>query len=76
MAKILPNTAIVDSGAFWEANFFRYVIEIFSFGFFYSLNVVLSIKGRAAFSASLSNAMLGLDDVNTLNVAHHKKPNA
>ena len=37
--ETLPDTAIVDSGAFCEANFLRYVIEIFSFGFFYSLNV-------------------------------------
>ena len=39
--EILPDTAIVDSGAFCEANFLRYVIEIFSFGFFYSLDVKL-----------------------------------
>ena len=53
--ETLPDTAIADPGAFCEANFLRYVIEIFSFGFFYSLNVKL--KG-AAFGASLSNAML------------------
>ena len=39
--ETFPDTAIVDSGAFGEANFLRYVIEIFSFGFFYSLNVKL-----------------------------------
>ena len=37
--ETLPSTAIVDPGTFCEANFLRYVIEIFSFGFFYSLNV-------------------------------------
>ena len=40
--ETFPDTVIVDSGAFWEANFLRYVIEIFSFGFFYSLNVKLT----------------------------------
>ena len=39
--ETLPDTAIVDSGAVCEANFLRYVIAIFSFGFFYSLNVKL-----------------------------------
>ena len=34
----LPTPRSVDRGAFCEANFLRYVIEIFSFGFFYSLN--------------------------------------
>ncbi len=43
--ETLPDTAIVDPGAFCEANFLRYVIEMFSFGFFYSLNV--HIIGRA-----------------------------
>ena len=41
--EILPDTAIVNSGAFCEANFLRYVIEIFSFGFFYSFNVCPSV---------------------------------
>ena len=36
--ETLPDVAIVDLGAFCEANFLWYVIEIFSFGFFYSLN--------------------------------------
>ena len=39
--ETLPDTAIVDPGAFCEANFLRHVFEIFSFGFFYSLNVKL-----------------------------------
>ena len=40
--ETLPDTVIVDPGAFCEADFLRYVIEIFSFWFFYSLNVVLT----------------------------------
>ena len=40
--ETLPDTEIVDPDAFCEANFLRYVIEIFSFGFFYSLNVELT----------------------------------
>ena len=36
--ETLSDAAIVDHGVFYEANFLRYVIEIFSFGFFYSLN--------------------------------------
>ena len=43
--ETLPDTAIVDPGAFCEANFLRYVFEIFSFGFFYSLNVKLTGRG-------------------------------
>ena len=54
--EILPDTAIVDPGAFCEANFLQYVIEIFSFVFFYSLNVKL----RGALYASLLNAGLEL----------------
>jgi len=38
-SETLPDTAIVDPGVFCEANFLWYVIEVFSFGFFYSLNV-------------------------------------
>ena len=48
--ETFPDTAIGDLGAFCEANFLRYVIEIFSFGFFYSLNVKLRgspASGRA-----------------------------
>ncbi len=45
--EIFPDTEIVDPGAFCEANFLWYVIEIFSFGFFYSLNARL--KRRSAF---------------------------
>ena len=37
----LPSTASVDPGAFCEGNFLRYVIEIFSFRFFYGLTVKL-----------------------------------
>ena len=37
--EAFPDTAIVDPGAFCEASFPRYVIEIFSFWFFCSLNV-------------------------------------
>ena len=39
--ETFPDIAIVDLGAFYEVHFLRYIIEIFSFGFFYSLNVKL-----------------------------------
>ena len=48
--EILPDTALVEPGAFCEANFLRHVIEIFSFGFFYDLNVKLT--GAALFAVS------------------------
>ena len=48
--ETLPDTQIVDLGGFCEASFLQYVIEIFSFGFFYSLNVKLT--GAALFAAS------------------------
>ena len=38
-SETVPDTAIVDPGTFCETHFLRYVIEIFAFGFFYSLNV-------------------------------------
>ena len=40
--ETLPDIAIVDPGAFCEAHFLRHSVEIFSFGFFYSLNVKLT----------------------------------
>ena len=40
--ETLPDAAIVAPGALCEAHFLRYVIEIFSFGFFYRLNVKLT----------------------------------
>ena len=40
--ETLPDTTIVDAGAFCEASFLPYVIEIFSFGFFYSINATLT----------------------------------
>ena len=46
--ETLPDTAIVDPGAFCEANFLRYVFEIFSFGFFYSLNVEANLPPERA----------------------------
>ena len=45
--ETLPDTAIVDPGAFCEANFLRYVFEIFSFGFFYNLNVCHNRRAKA-----------------------------
>ena len=56
--ETLPDTVIVDPGAFCEADFLWYEIEIFSFGFFYSLNG--QIEGRRAFAASRSNAGLAI----------------
>ena len=47
--ETLPDTTIVDPGAFCEANFLRYVFEIFSFGFFYSLNVELTGSPKLRF---------------------------
>ena len=46
----LPAPRGVDPGAFCEANFLWYVIEIFSFGFFYSLNEKL--RGAPLYGAS------------------------
>ena len=52
--ETLPDTAIVDPGAFCEANFLRYVFEIFSFGFFYSLNVRHNRRAKAERSGAFA----------------------
>ena len=57
-SETLPDTAIVDRGAFCEADFLQYVIEIFSFGFFYCLNVKLRGAALLRRSAIVQGSVL------------------